>query len=99
MLREDVLNFIQSFTDFGEAVYDCFMCGNCYWFAHILATRFNGTIVYDVVANHFACRISGIVYDITGDTSTVYHWEDWDFLVQNYDPLVIKRIYRDCINK
>jgi len=99
VIREDVLDFINSFRQFGDAVEDCFTSGNCFWFAYILSTRFDGAITYDVVANHFGCRISGITYDIRGDVSEDYEWEDWEFLVQNYDPLVIQRIYRDCIYK
>lgn len=98
-MNKDVLNFIKSFTDFGEAIRDCFSCGNCYWFANILQQRFGGYIVYDIVANHFGCDIANIVYDITGDVTDEYDWEDWIFLVNHYDPLVINHIYRDCIYK
>lgn len=102
-MHERILNFIKSFTYFGEAVSDCFLCGNCYWFAAILKERFSieveCTIVYDVVANHFGCRIADNVYDISGEVTQKYHWDSWNWLVQNYDPLVIRRIYRDCIYK
>lgn len=98
-MTEEVLNFIKAFTDFGTPVKECFTCGNCYWFAYILHSRFPGSsIVYDVVANHFACQICGKVFDITGDVTKQYHWDFWERLIHDYDPLVISRIQRDCIN-
>lgn len=102
-MSKRVLDFIKSFTYFGEAVSECFLCGNCYWFAVILCNRFSTEcrcyITYDVIANHFGCNIDGKVYDISGEVTKTYKWEKWEWLVQNYDPLVIRRIYRDCINK
>lgn len=99
-MNERVLNFINSFSKFGESVIDCFTCGNCYWFAVILNNRFpNGHIMYDVVANHFGYEIDWQVYDITGNVTHDYNWKWWDMLQLSYDPLVLERIYRDCINK
>ena len=102
-MHERILNFIKSFQDFGTGVIDCFTSGNCYYFAIILQTRFGGSdacpIVYDVVANHFATQIMGHIYDITGEVTDNYLWQYWEDLKQNYDPLVIERIYRDCIFK
>ena len=97
-MRDKVLQFIKAFSNFGDDVIDCFTCGNCYWFAHILSTRFQGLIVYDVIANHFGCQVGADVFDITGIVNNQYHWQDWYSLEQEYDPLVISRIYRDCVN-
>ena len=98
-MNEDITNFIESFTDFGTDVKDCFCYGNCYWFAAILYLRFGGYIVYDIFANHFGCEINNIVWDITGDVTNKYNWEDWTYLQKYYDPLEIMRINRDCIFK
>lgn len=101
-MRDKILHFIEQFTSFGHDVIECFTCGNCYWFAHILQERFGGAdycpIVYDVVENHFATQIMGHIYDITGEVTDDYLWQYWDELQEQYDPLVIERIYRDCIN-
>ena len=53
----DILRFIKNFKENNpEAIEDCFMNGNCYWFARILkeATEydvgyFSGYIMYDPV--------------------------------------------------
>ena len=101
-MHNTIMNFIKSFSNFGEAVTNCFTGGRCYWFAHILQYRFGGpencAICYSIIDNHFGCMISGHIYDITGEVTDDYQWNLWDEdLVQNYDPLAINRIYRDCI--
>lgn len=104
-LYPTVMKFIARFTNNGnrQEVIDTFSCGCCYWFADILWNRFTFdaeecTVLYDPIANHWACQIDGIVYDITGViTSDEYRWEPWvEF--QYKDALLTKRLYRDCIN-
>lgn len=96
---DTIIGFINRFTDNNQntAVIEKFQCGCCYWFAEILYERFfdEGTgIVYDVVANHFATKIHGRVYDITGDVTDQYNFVDWNY----YDDTRHKdRIYRDCV--
>lgn len=99
-MQNEVFRFIDRFTNRGklEQVIEAFTCGCCYWFARILEERFKqviGTeIVYDAVMNHFATRIAGRVYDITGDVTDAYRWEPWsDFS----DESQRKRIVRDCV--
>lgn len=98
----DVLMFIGRFSTDGQGtrweVVEAFCFGCCWWFAYILKTRFEGEypceIVVDYTANHFACRINGNVYDITGDVTDKYKWERWDDCA---DELLKERITADCI--
>ena len=105
-IHEEVIAFINRFTNNGkrQEVIECFTCGCCYWFAHILFKRFydamdwnhDTDIMYDEVANHFGCRIEDRVYDITGDVTEQYHWES-SCIVAQRDELLWDRIVRDCI--
>ena len=98
----DVLMFIGRFSNDGrrerEQVRDAFLFGGCWWFAYILKTRFEKEypceIVVDYVSNHFACRINGSVYDITGRRADSGEWERWD---DCQDELLKERITADCI--
>ena len=98
-MPEDIKNFIGRFNVSGD-VEKVFTNGCCYWFAKILADRFeqyNPTIVYDAVSNHFATKIGDKVYDITGDVTDACetYWEDW----ASYPDFSHKsRIIADCIN-
>ena len=98
-MKNEVMKFIDRFT-YGEkqaSVEECFAHGCCFWFAHILVSRFpHGMLVYDQVMNHFGCLIGDRVYDITGDVTDAYHWEPWVLAYTN-DPDRAKRIERDCI--
>lgn len=107
-MRQDVIKFINHFSKFGQDVVDCFSDGNCYWFAHILAQRFHGCIVYNPLLNHFACQIGELeVYDITGLIDTLpnpedgwmeeKNWYSWKYY-HNEDSAHARRIRRDCIN-
>ena len=97
--HDEVMKFISRFTsgDKKAAVEECFTCGCCYWFAHILKYRFQGEIVYDEIENHFGCKIGDIVYDITGDVTAKYKWITW-FQLLIRDDLLYRRILRDCVN-
>ena len=100
----DVLMFIGRFSSTmdgrGESVdmVEHFTMGLCWWFAYILKTRFEHEypcqIVVDYVSNHFACRINGSVYDITGRRADSGEWERWDDCA---DEALKKRITEDCI--
>lgn len=92
----DVDVFISRFHEH-KSTEDTFKNGCCYWFAFILYRRFlkdGAKIVYDQVANHFGTLVNGRVYDISGDVTSKYHWEDWDSID---DSLLRDRIKRDCI--
>lgn len=76
----EVNRFIQRFTEHGSQVEQCFTQGCCYWFAWVLTERFPGSeIVYDAIGNHFAAKIGGRAYDITGDVTekALSPWEPW----------------------
>lgn len=98
----DVLMFIGRFSTDGQGtrweVIEAFTQGGCYWFAYILAARFGqqygAEIVTDYVANHFAARIGGRVYDITGDVTDAGTWEPW---AECSDALLRQRIIDGCI--
>ena len=100
----DVLSFIGRFSTtidgrgYSEDMIVHFTCGLCWWFAYILKTRFDSEypceIVIDYIVGHFACRINGTVYDITGDVTEKYKWEPWDDCA---DELLKERITADCI--
>ena len=102
--HQNVMTFLNHFTNNGtrKEVIETFTSGCCYWFAVILSERFScldATIVYDPVANHWACEIDGHIYDITGDVCRKYNFEDWyDFVVDANDDAYINRLYRDCIS-
>lgn len=76
---------------------DCnWTSGNCYFFALILADRFNGDIYYDVINGHFITKVADTFYDWNGivESNNCYvKWSDMD----KYDSLVKQRIIRDCI--
>ena len=98
----DVLGFIGRFSTDGnkerDQVRDAFLFGCCWWFAFILKSRFEREypcqIVVDYAANHFACRINGNIYDITGLRRDGI-WELWD---DCDDESLKERITADCIN-
>ena len=94
--HDDVLRFIRRFHG-SETV---FTSGCCYWFAHILASRFvDGEIVLAVVENHFVFRSGDRLYDVMGDVTSLYRdsvlvaWDEMD----GYDGLQKERIMRDCV--
>ena len=99
-MNKEVIKFIEHFQNLGTI--DTFTNGCCYWFAKILEKRFQGTIMYNPIDNHFATLISARLYDITGDISdkiriddSWYEWSEYEKL----DPLETNRIYEYCINK
>ena len=69
----------------------------------ILRKRFGPfctTPMYDEVMNHFATKIDGRIYDITGDITDdpKYKWERWT-TVRSRDWRHTERILRDCVDK
>ena len=97
----EVLMFIGRFSHGTEevraGVYDCFLCGCCWWFAYILSIRFakyKPDIMIDYIQNHFGCKIDGIVYDITGDVTNDHNWKPWN---ECEDDQLKERIVQQCI--
>jgi hypothetical protein len=97
--HELILDFCKQFRSLGAE--NCFSNGMCYWFARILEDRFaheGTTIVYSEIPNHFGCRICDKIYDITGEVTNKYNWQDWNLLPWT-DLLLAKRVLRDCVYK
>lgn len=70
--------------------------GNCFYFASILYTRFpNSEIWYDIINNHFVCKIGNEFYDWNGiyKRNNLIKWDDYAEL----DKTHFNRIVRDCI--
>ena len=71
--------------------------GNCYWFAHILKTRFPFLEIYYLpIEGHFVCGDGENFYDWTG----VVKLQELPILlddIQLIDSLWYDRIVRDCI--
>lgn len=96
--NEVIINFIEGFTKYNkEVIVNLFTNGYCYWFAHILKTRFNGVIVMDKYGDHFMTKINDRIYDITGcvDCTSYIIFDEY----KEIDPLHYNRLIRDCVNK
>lgn len=92
--RRDIEEFIKLFAG-TETV---FTSGLCYWFAHILTSKFGGEIVYDAIEGHFVSRIVGRVWDVTGDITDKYlaaPLVEWS-TIQECDPKWAKRLKEGC---
>lgn len=89
----DVLQFISQFRECKHT----FLYGCCYWFAFILKERFNGQIYYNPIENHFATKINGDLYDVSGEITcdSFVLWDEY----KKVDELEAARIERDCIKK
>lgn len=95
-----ILAFINHFKFVDAKVLEeTFTQGCCYWFAEILAVRFKGIICYNQIDNHFATKIGGELYDITGVLDAPYSdvFVPW-IAYQAVEPLDAGRVQRDCID-
>lgn len=95
-MKDNVLAFIKHFQN--EGTIKTFTEGCCYWFAHILKERFSGLIYYNPVENHFATKIDGSLYDITGELVDGRNWMMWRKYIA-MDLLDAIRVIKDCVNK
>lgn len=94
--QETILRFIKKFSDFGPQVTDCFLRGNCYWFAEILFLEFGGVVCYDQIQGHFATSVNNDLYDITGVIEDTEDFKPFSMIFSE-DHLLYERICRDCI--
>lgn len=91
MMKEDVLKFINTFTESScdngyvrylkRDVVELFDNKCSYWFAYILFRRFimqNAEIMCDINHKHFGTKINGRVYDIRGDVTVQHSWTKWN---------------------
>lgn len=77
---------------------DCdWINGNCFWFAHILTTRFPYLQIYYMpIRGHFVAGHWGIFYDYNGivkPKEVIYSLEE----IRSSDTAWYERIVRDCI--
>lgn len=89
-------NFKKGFDK--EYLEDVFTNGNCYHFALILESMFEGEIIYDPNACHFLTKIDYEFYDITGKVDgpiDYYIWDDFEDI--DYNEYLM--INRDCVYK
>lgn len=92
---KDIEKFLERFHS-SENVDEVFTRSCCYWFAIVLFGRFirdGATIMYDEAANHFATRVKGKVYDITGDVTDKYKWVPWESITDSTHRAMIIRDY------
>lgn len=95
---------------FPEEMEYTFYRGYCYWFAHILATRFEGEIWFNPSMVHFAAYIDNDLYDIYGKitpgmdpTTGEYNpindnWIEWgEYQTNNHE--TVESIVNSCIKK
>lgn len=83
-MSDTILDFIAIFSTPSNRVL--FTEVACYWFAHILHTRFsNSYIVYDPHRVHFATKINNKIYDITGIIEDDSEYIDWDEYSETFD--------------
>ena len=102
-LPEYIESFISDFKkDFGDEnlVETAFTNGNCYHFAVIMETLFNGYVMYNPIENHFAFMDdkNRDLWDITGklkDKSNYVLWSEY----QRFDRLEAERITEQCMYK
>ena len=92
---QQVKKFLSRFSGAEEV----FTSGACYWMAYILYERFKGeymdaAIMYNAIENHFACRLGGNIWDVTGQLPRSTAWKPW---AEFRDQSEWKRIKRDCI--
>lgn len=109
-----VMNNVECFINdmkkrFPVEMETVFYQGYCYWFAVILAERFNGEIWFNPIIVHFATKIGDFLYDIYGRvemglnpyTDTYNFEQDWcsweDFQINHHD--VVDDIIKSCIKK
>lgn len=103
--KDPIEEFVKHFSKAKET----FTNGCCYWFAFILAERFNGEIFYNPKENHFACGIqednpfpwidgsAWSLYDINGNIKENVS----DYVIfkeyKKIDSTHYERIVRDCV--
>ena len=95
-MKKQVLAFIKHFQN--EGTIKTFTNGCCYWFAHILMHRFDGTLMYNPVENHFATKIGAFLFDITGEVKMDENWVMWyEYAARDWRDA--ERVYYNCMLK
>ena len=93
-MKNEVLDFINRRWSNTDAHWTD---GNCYWFSHILSTRFPYLKIYYLpIIGHFIAGTANKYYDANGEyipTEKPILLSD----IKQEDDLYYKRIVRDCI--
>ncbi len=100
-------DIVEKFIAHFKGSENTFLNGCCYWFAHILKTRFFSEssvdyqdIYYEPVEGHFVTKINGNYYDIRGDVTEIYSKKKKDMYPMSrlwlYDLGHYNRLMRDC---
>ena len=99
-MHDQVIFFINKFKAmYPKEIQDAFLYGNCFWFAQILKQRFDGSVYYLQINNHFITKIDTRYYDISGEVVNCAEKQDlisW----QEYcltEPRCASRVYRNCV--
>jgi hypothetical protein len=94
----EIMEFIH--RRFSTLYSDCFLCGNCYYFALILNHRFPQTkIIYLPIRGHFCVQnpYTNNCFDIQGivdlNNEPIYDWNK--LKIEEFN--IYSRIYIDCI--
>lgn len=111
MKKNKVELFIDKMKEvFPEEIQFVFYRGFCYWFAFILANRFNGEIWFNPKIVHFACKIENELYDVYGHVDAGYSpvsgeydgsendWQSWEHY-QLWNHEAVEGIVQSCIKK
>lgn len=108
---DEIEKFIVPFRK--KDIIDLFTTGYCYYFAKILAIRFDAffwhpvELYYNPVDCHFACLIANKLWDINGaisndiieyKTNKHGNWYRWSYYV-DFDLLDSDRVVKNCIVK
>lgn len=93
MIRSEILEFIHRRFPENNGNW---LNGNCFWFALILKTRFNGgSIWYEPVVGHFLFKYDNYFYDWTGvytdNVSRAFEF------TKDYDENVYNRLIKYCV--
>lgn len=70
---------------------------NCFYFALILSTRFNGEVWYDQIEGHFLSKINDYFYDYEGVPKERSDGMSSMTDIFFQDELLYNRLVRDCI--
>lgn len=109
--EQEIINFIDGMKEvFDEPIKFVFYRGYCYWFAYMLAGRFNGEIWFNPHIVHFAVKINDSLYDIYGKVEpgicpingeedySAEAWQNWTLYQALYQETV-SDIVDSCIKK
>lgn len=91
-MESTILEFIKVFRS--PETEELFTNCACFWFASILLLRFpKSEIMYNPETVHFATKIKGNLYDITGKLEDTEGYVAW----HHYNGDDFEEVHKDCI--